>query len=458
MDAAFVDLIYEAGAIPDCWSSVLQQLAIIAGAQGAVLFAIRQSAVRWLSSPGLFELATEYFSTGQGANDGRTSRLLSSNHPGFLREIDVFRRNEIEDEPILRDFFRPRGFGWGVATAIPSPSGDMLIVHVERATSQGPADRKVVTALDQLRPHLARSALLAARLDLMRARSAVMALEIVGLPAAILDDFGRVVAVNDLFAALVPEVAQDRFSRMTLTDERADGLLAKAVGQTANGAGRSIPIRAREKHPPMILHVVPVRGSAHDIFTHAAAIAVVTPVVKKDVPTAEVVQALYDLTPAESRVARAIGGGKTAVEIAADDRRTDRHSSQAAQGGSGKDGDAPPGGPPRPAERRCLDDEKAGRRLKTMLIDLLGQDYATAIEQIYAAATSPGLWPDTLQAIADVFRRFRCDPHLSQESTEASGTIVSPSMAPAQAAYQSRMVARRCPHVALGRARLFPLF
>ncbi len=43
---------------------------------------------------------------------------------------------------------------------------------------------------------------------------------------------------------------------------------------------------------------------------------IATPVDRSVVPTAEVLQALFDLTPAESKVARAIAEGKTIEAIA----------------------------------------------------------------------------------------------------------------------------------------------
>jgi DNA-binding CsgD family transcriptional regulator len=54
---------------------------------------------------------------------------------------------------------------------------------------------------------------------------------------------------------------------------------------------------------------VPICGAAHDIFTHAAAILVATPVVPQDVPSADVVQGLFDLTPSEAKLAALIAAG-----------------------------------------------------------------------------------------------------------------------------------------------------
>ena len=66
----------------------------------------------------------------------------------------------------------------------------------------------------------------------------------------------------------------------------------------------------------MIVHLIPVRGVANDIFAFAAAIVIVTPVDRKVVPNAELLEGLFDLTPAEARVARAIAEGTTISSFA----------------------------------------------------------------------------------------------------------------------------------------------
>lgn len=196
------------------------------------------------------------------------------------------------------------------------PSGDTLAVHVERPFAGGPIEPPLVDMLDGLRPHFARAALLSARLQLERAKSAVAALEQVGLPAAVLGRSGRAIAANDLLIQLMPEVVQDRPSRLALTNSAADRLFSETIGRLEAGSISSIPIPAEEDRPPTIVHVLPVRGAAHDVFATAEAIVILTPVVPRDVPAADVIQGLFDLTPAEAKVAGAIGNGKTVAEIA----------------------------------------------------------------------------------------------------------------------------------------------
>lgn len=109
---------------------------------------------------------------------------------------------------------------------------------------------------------------------------------------------------------------------MTLADKRADELMHAAVAALAlpgitPAAVRSIPIAAAETAPPILIHVLPVRGAAHDVFSAASAIVILTPVAARDVPSANVVQGLFDLTPTEARIARLIANGHTLAEVAA---------------------------------------------------------------------------------------------------------------------------------------------
>ncbi|WP_186416811.1 helix-turn-helix transcriptional regulator [Bosea sp. CS1GBMeth4] len=319
MDERFLDSLYEAAVVPELWPEVLRRFNEIARGAGAVLVAVTPSSNRWISSsPEFDEIVTTHFNRFPG--NERTRRLLERRHAGFLRDIDIFTDGEMANEPVYRDFLLPQGFGIGVATSIASPSGEAFILHAERERREGPVDDGLIAHFDRMRPHLARAMLLSARLEFERARGAAQALEAIGLPAAVLDRNGRALALNPRFAALIPAVALDRPSRLGLADPAADGLLAAAVqtvGQAAGATVRSIPVARREDLPPLILHLTPIRGAAHDIFSRAASILVVTPVVVKEVPTADIVQGLFDLTPAEARLAALIAAGYRPREAAA---------------------------------------------------------------------------------------------------------------------------------------------
>jgi hypothetical protein len=227
-------------------------------------------------------------------------RLLSARHAGFLGDLDVYTREEMDREPVFTEFLRPRGMGWGAATAIQVPSGETLVFDIERRFVVGPVAFETTRRLDGLRPHLARAGLLSARLAFERAKAAALALDLLGLPAAVLAHDSRVLAANPRLEAMMPKVVLDRRERVMLSDHNADALLAGALTRLAlpenEGDVRSFPIPPGEDQPPIIVHLVPVRRDARDVFSTASAILVVP----AEVPTAEVIQGLFDLTPAEA--------------------------------------------------------------------------------------------------------------------------------------------------------------
>ena len=321
---ALIDRIYEAAAVPELWRPVLIDLARLAGAPQAVLIVSTGTHFRdWVTTSPEFD-ALVLAHTERFPDNIRTRRLLELRHPGFLSDLDVVSQHEIDTDPLYQDFLIPRGYGSGTATAVMVPSGDSVIVHCERPHADGAFGPETLAALDTLRPHLARAALLSARLEMERIATTTRTLELLGLPAAVLGAGGRLLAANAGLTALMPHTLSDQPSRLAVVDPAADRLLREAVGsrgQVAVQAGplpvRSIPIPAQDERPPVILHLVPVRGAAHDVFARARAVLIATPVVARDVPSADVVQGLFDLTPAEARLAALIAAGDAPVPAAA---------------------------------------------------------------------------------------------------------------------------------------------
>jgi DNA-binding CsgD family transcriptional regulator len=185
-------------------------------------------------------------------------------------------------------------------------------------------EREVVGALDRLRPHLARSALLAARLELQRARQIGETLDLLGLPALVFDGEGRVLAANGSIEALKATLRWRAQDRISLRDVNADALLQQAVAGISQAEApaaqpdvRSFAVRGDVAEPSLVAHVVPIRGAARDVFVRCAGVLVLTPVTRPQALPAELVQSLFDLTPAEARVARGLSAGDTVEDIAA---------------------------------------------------------------------------------------------------------------------------------------------
>jgi DNA-binding CsgD family transcriptional regulator len=311
------DRIYEASVLPECWPDVLGRVTGIVDGVGTVLIAARDASLRITgSSPEMIRVVNEYLYQFQGRNE-RTRRLLEISRAGFVADSDAFSPEELASEPIFRDFLTPRGLGRGIGTAIHLPEREVLIFHTEGLYSPQPVDRASVLALDALRPHLARAALLSARLAFERARTAVDTLSSLGLAACAVTDTGVVIFGNQKFSAERGLWTTRGGGRVALHDRRADRMLYEALGAEAAGsATRSIALRDQETSAPAVLHAVPVRRSAHDLFNRCSAILVLTQPVEGPANATPLLQALFDLTATEADLAARIAAGQTTDEIA----------------------------------------------------------------------------------------------------------------------------------------------
>jgi DNA-binding CsgD family transcriptional regulator len=177
----------------------------------------------------------------------------------------------------------------------------------------------VLETLNEAHSHLARALLVEARLQLERARAAAQALALVGIPAFVFADDGKLLAANQLIETLSGFVQWRTQDRIALKDARADALLRDAIAtadQDDTASVRSFPVRNADA--AMIAHVVPIHGAARDIFFRCAAMLTLTPVTRPEAPPVELIRSVFDLTPAEARVARGLAAGQTVKGIAAE--------------------------------------------------------------------------------------------------------------------------------------------
>jgi DNA-binding CsgD family transcriptional regulator len=161
---------------------------------------------------------------------------------------------------------------------------------------------------------------MSARLQLESARAAGETLAALGLPAIVINEQGKAVIANSLIDKVSAYVSWRAFDHISLKDKAADKLLHDAIAgiDTAKIGVRSFPVRDAETQAMMVAHVVPIRLAARDIFVRCAAALILTPVALPQAPPIDLVQSLFDLTPAEARVAHGLASGKTVNDMAGD--------------------------------------------------------------------------------------------------------------------------------------------
>lgn len=313
-----IDDIYGAAASPDLWPEVMYDLARLVDAAGGFIAAGNGDAwFGWRYSVGM-EAAGAFVASEAVTRTQATARLLAADRAGFVADHQAFSEEEYLADPMVAECLKPAGLHHSTATAIKAPTGDLVVVQIVRRVGLPQFSAEDIRRLDALRPHLARAGMLAARWRLERLRAVADALATIGIPAAVLDSRGKVLATNLLLEALNSHLAWLPRDRIALVDPSANALLSRAIADISNSAAttvRSFPSRPATENP-VVVHLIPATGRSRDIFEGGFGVLAFTPVAAPSTPDIALVRGLFDLTAAEARVASGVAEGLTPDQIA----------------------------------------------------------------------------------------------------------------------------------------------
>jgi DNA-binding CsgD family transcriptional regulator len=321
MNEDLLELIEESAFVPELWSKVLHRLADLADARGGALYMPGPEGLRWKASDRVLDLVNDYIDGRWSERTKRRERICGLQVKGFVGDKDLFFQEEMERDPIYREFLWPRGFGWAAATRLPIGMGKDVILSLDREYARGPVERSTLDRLNELHPHLRRSAMVASRLRLERGRAATESLSLLGMPALVLDFSGRVLAANDLVETQARVVRWLATDRIGLKDKTAEALLKKALKELAGGTAvnkQSFPARIPDSDDLKVVHVIPIRGMARDVFGDGAAMITLAPVSPPKAPPISLIQAAFGLSSREARIAQGLAAGATLDELAAE--------------------------------------------------------------------------------------------------------------------------------------------
>jgi DNA-binding CsgD family transcriptional regulator len=314
-----IERIYEAAFVPERWNAVLQEASdLSASASAQIFFFSENGPPRGTTLENLRPLFDAFINGDTWKFCDSAQKMCAVQPASFVRVDDFMTPEEIARDP-ARIMLREFGIGAHLCTAVAMPTGELATYVFQKWMKDGNYGQAEVDRLDALRPHLARAGLVAARLGVERAEATASALEIMGLPAAVLSSSGRVMAANAslqrMDAAFLP-VAR---GGLAIADAGADQLFQEAlvgINQTTT-AVCSIPVPPIGGEAAFVVHLLPLRRAAHDIFAGADTLVLATPIVpSKLVPSANLLNTLFDLTPAEARLAMDLADGLTLAESA----------------------------------------------------------------------------------------------------------------------------------------------
>lgn len=304
--AGMIDTIYESAAFPERWPDVLTKLSTRFGSQGAVLYSnTSQGIFGYESNTDWIHHRRDYGDAGWHKDTTRYDWLALSPYSGFRTDLDFVNYEDLKRIPIYRDFLIPRKIDAGAATLLPGLSGDELLFSLEAFPSHEHA-REALPLLDEFRPHLARAAMLSARLRLANVRAAIAALEIAKIGGAIVANKGMILESNPIF------------DKVTLNNikfiERFVHRLKEKSLFSGFSFSASVPLKLERDFA--ILHAVPICGDSRDIFTDSSHFLIISQRRKIESEDADLLREMYDLTNHETNVAILISSGMRVEEIA----------------------------------------------------------------------------------------------------------------------------------------------
>ena len=317
MTTDFVDRIYEASFVPELWPNILLDIAKVANSKGGLLLSTRDKSLNWTASDNIREAFADYLEGGWFRRCGRRVCLLEKAHASFLREEDYWSEDEIEKNDIYQEFFYPRNLGWSAGTGLVMPTGDHIVFSIERARQDGPIEAQYVDVLNDLRPHIARATMVAARMGLQSATTAKDAFTKLSVPTILLDLNGTCIESSTEVAAQSDHITWGPNDALILKDSAANTLLHKALSEIHSQNGvQSFAIKDDNGLPAHVAHVIPITRAAHDIFAKGYALLVLNPIDTKTNPSVDLLRSLFDFTAAEANVARQLANGVSAEKIA----------------------------------------------------------------------------------------------------------------------------------------------
>ncbi|OJU03801.1 MAG: hypothetical protein BGN83_18585 [Rhizobium sp. 63-7] len=313
---SIIDEIYEAAILPEFWPKVLERVTEATACYGGALFTLGKYGAASCATPGCQPHLTAMLQEGWAERNIRAKRVLELARQEFVTDHDVCSEEEIANHPIYTEFLRPRGIGWSAATHVNGIEDDIVIFSIDQLYERGPITDVTKAFLNELRPHIARASMLAARFKMERVNGTLESLSHLGVPAFACDDRGKVRLQNRQFERATESLDVMAFDMLQITDRRANMMLMDALKTLRDpGAPKSIPFVAAD-NKPVVLHVIPISLNARDVFSGMDAIVVLVPINLPGLPLKPLLQSLYDITQAEAKVAEGLLQGLSPKDIA----------------------------------------------------------------------------------------------------------------------------------------------
>jgi DNA-binding CsgD family transcriptional regulator len=325
-----IDRCYAAAASDDHWPSLLKDVRTLFNGHAATLrFSdnhlkpIGHFFADNISAESMADYRTYYY-----VRDIRMQRAIPGAVDRIVTDRDLVDDGIVGSHEFYQDFLRPIGLRYVVSAVMSLDQDTYAFCSVHRGLLQDHADGEIIDGAQLLFPHLRRSLQLRRRLSAASAQGKVV--------LDLLDGLGQGVMMIDSGGCIVWQNAwADRLLRQQDGLFTADGelrtlsspanaelqrLVGSAIGRPERpevGAGctMTVPRPSMKRAYQLLVTSLPVAPETAidggELHAGPAAAIFIMDMEATSVPPVEQLRRLYDLTPAEARLATALGSGKS---------------------------------------------------------------------------------------------------------------------------------------------------
>jgi hypothetical protein len=300
------------------WTSVLDRFDSSVGAAGTVLFRVFQptsTQTREAGPPrgafprstGVEGLVDAYLKEGWISYDTRYNGVTKLLHKGVITDDDVSTTNERRRSPFYQDFIAYNGFSEFAGLRL-DINEEICCASIQRGRDFEPFTPEELALLVQYAPRISMAASMVFQLENMHIAGAADALEAMSMPAFILERNGRVAAMNSMAPRLFGrglDVLGGKLIARGSENAKLQRYLVEVIDSSELSSpisGRPLTLRRRVGRPLIARaqrlrphHLLAYLSKGHCILT-------ISDPDDRPSPSAEVLQAAFDLTTKETAV------------------------------------------------------------------------------------------------------------------------------------------------------------
>ncbi|MFZ3353186.1 MAG: helix-turn-helix transcriptional regulator [Xanthobacteraceae bacterium] len=310
-----------AAANPALWEAAMDAAAQVTGSTGAALLPVRGHLPSVPISQSVGELFAAYFRDGWYKTDPRYAGIPALIQRGVMSDFDVAPPDEFVRTPIYRELCAPLGLRW-VAGVKVAAGDDLWCLAIQRSAAEGPFGPEDIRRLSALSRNLSAAAATARAFGFARAEGALDAFEMSASAVVLFDRSGDVFRLNKAAERLLGDDVQIVGNRLVSRIQSATAALDRALHAVlwrSDGGSLRAPVSLpREEGHPVLAYVSRLSGVTADTFAPCQVVAVLVDLEARVRPAERDLMGVFNLTPAEARLASRLSSGDSIEEIAAD--------------------------------------------------------------------------------------------------------------------------------------------